>query len=264
MMTGATYGYYTSSNNGATWSLNKEGEAGRSLKGFVKLNDNSVLAYGFGAIRIAENNSEWTLQSDQYFYNEIVTSNGMNLFSFENSNSSDEIILLSSIDQGVTWTNHAIIGLPGTPIKMEVDAENNLYFLINDQIWKLSAGEKSVTRLTSLTAPYIQDFKVVRNSIFVLNEGVLYTSSDNGKTFVSKDATAPATALWVHDDKNVFLGTANNNLYLSNDIGTSWTNKPLPDTKDLITHVHVSKEGFLFVVTSNSVFSSKNKWVGSN
>lgn len=256
-VSGSNVGYFRSFND-ATWSLDANGVTNRSISGFVKLSDNSVLAYGSGGvIRTPNSVASWTLQNSQAI-NELVTSNGINLFSYSGTNT-----LLNSINQGVTWTTQTITGLPGTTInKIDVDAANNVYFKVANEIWKVPFSTTTATKLTALTATTIQDFQVVGNSVFVLGNGnTLFISSDNGTSFISKNTPASATSLWVHSATHMFLRTTLNNFYLSNDAGGVWTIHALLDAQATATDAFVSDKTFLYVATTNSVLHKSTNYI---
>lgn len=248
-------GYFLSTNNGTSWSLNNTGaNVNRQLNGFIKLADNSILGYGAGVIRSTDE-LNWTLQSSQVI-TELVSSNGTNLFSYSSSN------LLSSTNQGVTWTTQAMTGLTGTPTKIQVDASNNLYFKLSSEVDKVNSGTTTGAKLTALTATTIQDIQVVGSSLYVLGNGnTLYISTDGGLTFTAKVVPSGSTALWVYDSKNMFLRTTTNNFYYSTDGGGIWTSQPLLDSQASATDVAISPATFLYVATTNSVVHKSSKVV---
>ena len=250
-------GYFSSTNNGTTWTLNASTAANtnRYLNGFIKLADNSILGYGNGAVRSTNEGGTWTQQSTQGL-NELVY-DGTNLFSYSGVN------LLKSIDQGVTWTPTAMTGLGGTPNKIQVDAAGNLYFNVGfSEVDKVNPTTGIATKLNNLTATSVQDIQVVGTGIYVLGNGnTLNISTDGGQTFLSKVTPASSSALWVYDSKNMFLRTTSNNFYISNDGGGIWTSQPLLDTQGSATDAIISPLTYLYVATSKSVMHKSTKVV---
>ena len=81
-VSGTGLGYYSSLNNGATWNYNANGATNRNIVGFVKLSDNSILGYGSGGVIRSDNDESFWFQQSTQILNELVTSDGVNLFSY--------------------------------------------------------------------------------------------------------------------------------------------------------------------------------------
>jgi photosystem II stability/assembly factor-like uncharacterized protein len=254
-------GYYFSYDNGANWNYSATDSTNRSITGFIKLSDKSILGYGKGgAIRSTNQGFTWALKSTQPL-TELVSSNGANLFSYSASavGNVNATTLLSSTDKGTTWVNQAITGLPvfpnPLPTKIQVDAANNVYLKVGNEIYKVNAGTTSATRLALSSATTIQDFSVTGSSIFVLaNSNLLFVSSDNGVSFLSKNGQASASAIWAYDSKNLAISTTANNFFVSNDGGGIWVKQALLDASVAATDTFITPQGFLFVpTTTNSI-----------
>jgi enediyne biosynthesis protein E4 len=254
-------GYYYSYDNGTNWNYSATDSTNRSITGFIKLSDKSILGYGKGgAIRSTNQGFTWALKSIQSLA-ELVSSNGTNLFSYSTSSSGNVNVtsLLSSTDKGVTWANQSITGLPASPnplpTKIQVDGTNNIYFKAGNEIYKVNAGTTVATKLVLSNVTTIQDFSVTGSSIFVLaNSNLLFVSSDNGASFISKNGQASASAIWAYDSKNLAISTTANNFFISNDGGGIWIRQALIDAQATATDIFVTPEGFLYVPTTiNSI-----------
>ena len=251
-------GLFRSVDNGATWNLNASPAANtnRNINGFIKLSDNSILGYGNGVIRSIDQGLTWALQGPQVL-SELVSSDGVNLFSYSGTN------LLKSINQGVAWTTTAITGLPGTPNKIQVDASNNVYFRVNNEIWKVLSGATTATNLTALTAATIQDIQVVGTGVYVLgNSNTLFISTNGGSSFTGNNGpTGTNTALWVYNSLSMAIRTTVNNLYFSTDGGGIWTSQPLLDAQGSVTDITISSSTVLYAATANSVMHKSTQVV---
>lgn len=245
-------GYLVSLDDGQTWDLNIAGNTNRSLTGFVTLSDNSILGYGSGAIRSTDNGNNWTLQNANQFLTQVVV-NGTSLFSFSGSN------LLKSVDAGVTWTSTAISGLP-SPIKMQVDASNNSYFLASGSIYKVNSGATTATVVSGVSS--VRDLVFVNNTLIALagNGTAIAKSVDGGTNWTPQpiSSTNAAFKLWAYNS-NVLLTQGNSvaTSFLSVDGGATWTSNPLLDSfgtlMDVVFRLVGQTDVYAYAAVNNSV-----------
>lgn len=244
-------GYQISLDNGQTWDLNIAGNANRNLFGFVTLSDNSILGYGIGAIRSIDNGNSWAVQNTNQFLTKVVV-NGTNLFSYSGSN------LLSSTNAGVTWNSAAISGLP-TPSKIQVDANNNIYFLASNSIYKVNSGATTAIQLTGVSS--VRDFVFVNGSIIALTiNGTSWSISTNGGTsWTNQTLTSNfyANQIWAYNSKVwITQGLTSGSSYLTTDGGASWTSNPLLDNSGSLTDIEFRLAGqdiYTYAAVQNSV-----------
>lgn len=243
-------GYMLSLDDGQTWDLNLGGNANRYLSGFVTLSDNSILGYGTGAIRSTDIGNNWIVQHASQFLQQVVV-NGTNLFSYSGAN------LLTSVDQGVTWTSTAITGLP-SPSKIQVDGSNNTYFLSSGSIYKVNTG---ATSATLLAVSGVRDFVLISNTLFAItsNGTVISKSIDGGTNWTTQVLTSTfyAFKIWAYNTKVLMTqGNSSGSSYLSTDGGTTWTSNQLVDSFGTLTDVLfrlVGSDIYAYAAVNNSV-----------
>ncbi len=247
-------GYLQSNDDGSTWINQSASPVDRSINGFVKLADNSVIAYGYnGVIRSTGTiGNSWTSQNTTNSLTQVVTYDGVNLFSFANQN------LLKSTDQGVTWVPTAITGLTGSINKIQVDAANNIYARTNNAIlYKILNGASTAT---SIRSSVFNDFSVTANAtttvVYALNNTTqLDVSSDAGATWTSKsiNSTFSATKIWAYRNNIVVTGSsASNSFNTSKDNGSTWTNNAFLESTARIADVTLNSSEVAYVATTNS------------
>lgn len=245
-------GFYFSIDDGVTFDLIASGNTNRLINGFVTLNDGSILGYGTGAIRSTDQGSNWSVQHASQSLPQVVTSDNLNLFSFSGSS------LLTSVNQGVTWTSQPIAGLP-SPSKIQVDGSNNLYFLAGGNVYKVDAG---TTTANLLTLPgFVNDFTVVANRIYAIAPSTTLSISNNGGTSFNTKTIPSSHKIWVYNDLNLFVHSNQTGAFnISSDGGNTWASQPVNDSQGRITDLLVSSDNFGYVVTNNSVAyrSTKN------
>ena len=247
-------GFYFSIDDGVTFDLITSGNTSRTIRGFVTLDDGSILGYGMGAIRSTDQGSNWTEQNAGEFLPQVVTSDNVNLFSFSGSN------LLTSVNQGVTWTSQAIAGLP-SPSKIQVDGSNNLYFLAGGTVYKVDAG---TTTANALTLPgFAFDLTVAEDRIYVIAPSTTLSISNNGGASFSTKAIPNSHKVWAHNAQNLFIHSDQTGAFnISPDGGNTWTFQPVNDSPARITDLLVSANNFGYVVTNNSVaYRSTNNFI---
>ena len=246
-------GYLQSIDEGVTWTYQSASPVDRSIIGFVKLVDNSVIAYGSGVVRsIGTIGNSWTSQNTTNSLQQVVTYDGLNLFSFSNQD------LLKSTDQGVTWVPTAITGLTGSITKIQVDAANNIYARTNNSIlYKILNGASTAT---SIRPSVFNDFSVVANAtttyVYSLNNTTqLDVSLDAGATWTSKsiNSTFAATKIWAYRNNMVVTGSSSvNSFNTSKDNGSTWTNNPFLESTARIVDVTLNSTEIAYVATTNS------------
>lgn len=247
-------GYMQSIDEGATWTYQSASPVDRSILGFVKLSDNSVIAYGYsGVIRSSGTiGNSWTSQNTTNSLSQVVTYDGVNLFSFSNQD------LLKSTDQGVTWVPTAITGLTGSISKIQVDASNNIYARTGGAIlYKILNGASTAT---SIRPSVFNDFSVAANAtttvVYALNNTTqLDVSSDAGATWTSKsiNPTFSATKIWAYRNNIVVTGSSTANSFnTSKDNGSTWTNNAFLESTARIADVALNSAEVAYVATTNS------------
>jgi len=246
-------GYLLSLDDGLTWDLNNAGNANRYLTGFVTLSDNSILGYGTGAIRSTDEGNNWTVQNASQSLTQVVV-NGTSLFSYSGTN------LLTSLNQGVTWTSTAITGFPLTPSKIQVDGSNNTYFLANSSLYKVLSGGTTATLVAGVSS--VRDFTIISNTIFALsvNGTQLAKSVDGGANWTTQAITTAFTGfkIWAYNTKVLITqGNSNGTSSISTDGGTTWTSNPLTDSFGTLTDVLFKGTGqvdiYAYGAANNSV-----------
>ncbi len=246
-------GYLLSLDDGLTWDLNVAGNANRYLTGFVTLSDNSILGYGTGAIRSTDDGNNWTVQNTTQNLPQVVV-NGTTLFSYSGTN------LLTSVDQGVTWTSTAITGLPFSPFKIQVDASNNIYFNSNSSLYKVLSGGTTAVQVTGVSS--VRDFTINSNTIFALssNGTQLAKSVDGAANWTTQtiSSTFYGFKIWAYNTKVLITqGNTNGTSSLSIDGGITWTSNPLTDSFGTLTDVLFKGTGqanvYAYAAANNSV-----------
>lgn len=223
-------GYILSLDDGQTWDLNNSGNANRNIYGFVTLFDNTILGYGgSGVIRSVDNGNNWGVQNpSQAIYSKVVV-NGTKLFAYSGST------LLTSLNAGVTWASTVISGLP-TPTKILVDANDNLYFLATNSIYKVNAGGSTATQITAISS--VRDFTITGGTILALatNGTVLATSTNGGTNWTTQTLNSSfySYRIWAYNASVILTqGNLIGSSYLSTDGGLTWSSKPLLDGSGL-------------------------------
>lgn len=261
-------GYYQSIDNGVSWDLNINGtNLNRYIDGFVKLSDNSILAYGSGVLQSTDNGNNWIIKnSTEYLFN-LETSDGTNLYYYTNNSTTSTIKKSNNI--GATWSTLSITGLPSTYSisKMQIDAGNNIYLLVYNssagnvnQLWKVNASNVA-SQLTAVPNG-VKDFQCFNNTIYSLNSTTsLARSTDGGATFTTKTIPAAnaASNLWVYSDVVIFMQGNNSSAFnYTYDGGTTWSNHPLLDASARVNDIVISSVAgtnfqYAYLAASNSV-----------
>lgn len=247
-------GFYFSIDDGVTFDLIASGNTNRLINGFVTLDDGSILGYGNGAIRSTDQGSNWSIQHASQGLPQVVTADNINLFSYSGTN------LLTSVNQGVTWTSQAITGLP-SPVKIQVDGSNNLYFLTGGSIYKVDAG---TTTANLLTLPgFVNDFTVVNDRIYAIAPSTTLSISDNGGASFNTKTIPSSHKIWAYNDQNLFVHNNQTGAFnISPDGGNTWASQPVNDSQGRITDLLVSDDNFGYVVANNSVaYRSTNNFI---
>jgi len=253
-------GYYQSIDNGATWSFVSAHPAAQPIYGFVKLADNSVIAYGTAGVLRSTGTigNIWSSQNTTTGMSQVVTYDGINLFGYSGSN------LLHSNDQGATWTTTPINGLNTFVSKIQVDVSNNVYVKtgtigFSGSLYKIPFGTADATLINTAF-----DFSIVNSNaattIYTLASMTqLQISTDGGVTWPSIKAINPtfqSTRVWAFRNNVVLTsnsGTSGNaNVNVSYDAGSTWTAYPLTDNTARATDISLSSEQVAYIATSNS------------
>lgn len=264
-------GYYTSTDGGLTWTFVQ-------LSGFVtkalKLANGNIILYGSSLFfRSTDNGLTFVTDNITRFNNQtLVQATNGDLYSIYGIFQSPNWVLRlgRSQDNGATWTEQAITGLPtnqnAAGERLAVDAANNFY----TQLWD-GVSERATFKITGTTATPLtvanQPANTFFNNIFFF-ENRLYVSQFS-QYFISADGGTTWTTVAFSGDrvfpiKNAtYSGIAvsrSGNLYISQNNGGEWSNTLLPNSSAWITDIATDASGDFYASSSRGpVFKFTNE-----
>lgn len=250
-------GYQLSIDNGSTWNLINTGNANRSINGFLRLSDGTILAYGFGGIiRTSDQGNTW-VQQTATSASSLTTGTGINVYSYNSATIS------KSTDQGVTLNAMALTGMPASYSiqKVVADTSDNLYiYLFNSststsELWKVASPGLAATKVTAYSGSGIADIAVTGTNLFVVFGAQLFKSTDGGASFTISTLSTGGALIWAVDVNNLYVQGQTAGVFIASvDGGASWTTKtPVDNTVARITDVVLTTSEFLVAATTNSV-----------
>nr|MCU0420769.1 hypothetical protein [Cyclobacteriaceae bacterium] len=245
-------GYYESIDEGSTWTIRTSAPLPQgTVRGFVRLSDGSVLAYGSGVFRSTGPTigNAWTQQSTQAL-SQIVTFDGINLFGFVGNQ------LFTSTNQGVTWTLRSVPAITTFINKIQVGHNNDLFISTSNSLFRLPVASTIATVIRGLTSDFTVFASTGNTTIYLLaNINTLETSLDGGATWSSRSIiSTSANRIWAFRNNVLVMQSPNtSNFFYSRDGGANWTITPLADAEARATDVVLSGSELAYIATANSV-----------
>ncbi|MFM9839029.1 MAG: FG-GAP-like repeat-containing protein [Cyclobacteriaceae bacterium] len=253
-------GYYQSIDDGANWTLQSVSPADRNIQGFIKLADNSVLAYGFGGVIKSTGTigNTWTSINTTNFLPQVVTYDGLNIFSFSSSNLLISNGTVSPGGIGQTWSTTAISGLSGSIAKIQVDASNTIYIrTTNSFLYKLPFGSSTATQILTGVG---QDFSIAAEAssatlYALLSSTSVSVSADGGTTWLTKtfNSSFSGSKIWAFRNGVIITAALTGVANISKDAGSTWASAPLADNAARVADVILNTSEIAYLATSNSV-----------
>ncbi len=252
---------YVSSNDGSTWSLKN---LPSTVYGFLPLNDNSIIAYGSGIYRSSDAGTTWVTQSSSGSYSiTSVLSNGVNIYYLSGTT------LATSINQGVSFTNQTITGLPVTYFLSGFQTDGtNFYALANNaglvELYKIT-GTTATNITTNTGATNLRSLQYANGKLYTLTTTTLLSSLDGGITWNSSAIPiGSATNLWAANNNVLFVQNSATTgsavtLLRSSDGGNTWVSSPLLDAGGRVSKAIVSPNSYGYLAVNRSkVHKSKS------
>lgn len=242
--------YWSSSDNGATWSINVSTD---QIRGAFKHSNGTLILYGSKVFRSTNNGTSFSDDGMYYYHNKIIEGANGNLYGF--SYGQVEV----SIDQGANWTDLGVTGLSPTfnPDLAAIDASDNMMCFGYDGGSSEYKTYKIVgTTATEIAAPnpvntYINSLFQLDNKFYMAQYQEYYFTNDLGANWTtvgfSGDKVMPL-------DNGAFTGVAVSkygNLSITQDDGGTW-NSTNTSSNARITDIAVNASGDFYASANGS------------
>ncbi|HTY11513.1 MAG TPA: T9SS type A sorting domain-containing protein [Bacteroidota bacterium] len=250
LFVGTKEGFYLSTNNGLSWSLQDSGY--HNVTALVGINTDLVTVYGYNQIWLStDNGTTWNYKNelpDEYLY--TIAANGTNIFlgSLEYGIwlSTDMFSSLQQSDDGLT--NYSILSFAFIGTNVFAATQGGVCLSTNNgNSW--AQVDSGLPNPTGSYVPQISVYALVAcgSNLFAGVNGDLFLSTNNGASW-SELTNISSVNVLAASDGNLFAGT-DHGVFLSTNNGANWmtVNAGLTDTSVISLAVMGSN---LFVQTS--------------
>ncbi len=267
-------GFHISIDDGATWDFLSSGQTDRQIAGFYK-SGSTIYAHGSGIIKTVDNGSNWTQQTNSYYFNNLTSNDGVNMYSVNTyfNGVTTEWRVIKSNDSGVNWVEQDITGLPGPTCSyipeqddLILSAGGNLFVRIYDycstnkhMLFKIDPVTGVATQIGNLpTSNNIEDIEFFNGKLYVFtNNSKLNISNDGGQTWTTKSTTTSFGRLKVISDNTLFI--LNSSVFLSTDGADNWVNTGSPgSTNKWNRFALVSSANYSYISQDQNVMFKSN------
>jgi len=250
-------GYFISIDDGATWDLlNSSGaNLNRNINGFVPGASNSIIGYGYGGIiRSTDNGQNWTNQSTSPGH-AFLTTIGTTLYSFNTTFAPSSI--QSSTDNGVTWSNLAITGLPANALINKLISTTSGLFVVftnagtDNGLYSINTTTGACIKNTTIPITPT-DVAVFGDNMVAISGTTMAVSANAGTSWVPRTISQSANRIWMADELNFYAQASVAGTFLiSNTAGATWNAVPLGDVTGSTTDAIFTPQGFAYLAGSN-------------
>lgn len=276
-------GIFISNDYGKSWEESNSGLGDKSVFSLTK-NENKVYASTYGGIYFSSDyGKSWKNYSYTFPPVNVFTTLLTNYSLVAGTNGSG---ILVSFDEGKKWYG-ANEGLPQSSGAYFVHSLAydfvNFYAICNNGslYYTQSIGYEDWELVKNLPKGYCSLITIFDNIIYVVIEGKLYYSEDNGSIWLSSKGKLPYILSLEYNNSTIYAGTTDG-IYFSNDKGVNW--KPINmiglNNKN-VSRLQVNKyniivgnnEGIFYMplsdipnygsenISQNSNESMKNEWI---
>ncbi|MEQ8217878.1 MAG: T9SS type A sorting domain-containing protein [Arenibacter sp.] len=235
--------YYYSSDNGVNWTMGQNTQTDSSANNILLSNDKLFMLTGEGVFESFDDGSSWTFNSNGIKAHNIsaLAANDTYLFTGTSENG-----IFRSSDNGATWTP---IGISSTDLNSKsindiIVIDNTIFAATSAGIYTSNDnGDNWVIKLdpgvNKSTSGLDYDNGILAT---IIGGAGVYISSDLGETWTLSpmegiDPTEIGYTSILIRDEVIVVSTANSELFVSDDMGQTWSNISIPDgfffTQDL-------------------------------
>ena len=235
--------YYYSSDNGVNWTMGQNTQTDSSANNILLSNDKLFMLTSEGVFESFDDGSSWTFNSNGIKAHNIsaLAANDTYLFTGTSENG-----IFRSSDNGATWTP---IGISSTDLNSKsindiIVIDNTIFAATSAGIYTSNDnGDNWVIKLdpgvNKSTSGLDYDNGILAT---IIGGAGVYISSNLGETWTlsSMEGIDPTeigyTSILIRDEV-IVVSTANSELFVSDDMGQTWSNISIPDgfffTQDL-------------------------------
>lgn len=210
--------------------------------------------------RSSDGGNNWNSYAFDYTPQKITSHNNGSLFA------STDGIIQKSTNEGLSWTWVKSLQTDFEPFVLSVNSNNGYIFA--SFTWTHTNGslETEFYKSTNVGVSWQQigspifdtkkinclEFSSFGELFLGTNEG-LYKSTDNGNSFefVSTGTIQNITCIDINSENEIYLGTYDNGVFFSNDLGSNWEPINSGLTEFAILALNFDSEGYLYAGTSN-------------
>ena len=235
--------YYYSSDNGVNWTMGQNTQTDSSANNILLSNDKLFMLTSEGVFESFDDGSSWTFNSNGIKAHNIsaLAANDTYLFTGTSENG-----IFRSSDNGATWTP---IGISSTDLNSKsindiIVIDNTIFAATSAGIYTSNDnGDNWVIKLdpgvNKSTSGLDYDNGILAT---IIGGAGVYISSNLGETWTLSpmegiDPTEIGYTSILIRDEVIVVSTANSELFVSDDMGQTWSNISIPDgfffTQDL-------------------------------
>jgi Secretion system C-terminal sorting domain len=269
LLLGTSNGVYLSADNGSNWrSASKGLEDNYFANGATNFYVNSFdvkgskiyASTGKGIFTTTDNGSNWTFLGLKNFFASRVVISGSNIYV-----SAQEGIFVSN-NEGITWTS-ITNGLPPTlgGYSLAVEGANLYAASFSGFYTSTNNGTTWAIASNGLSGNYATPILKIGATLYMGTSDDLFSSTDNGLTWTRSRFYQGVFSL-TSSGSNIYAGSVNNTVYISNDNGANWDLKGNGIKKGSIYTLNLMGSTLL-AGTAGSLYASTNNgdtWKASN